>query len=240
MTKKSIMSGSVMQESGINNSTENTKLKRPLVDPDVINEIPPDAYPSYSSAGAQAVAQFMRGSTGGSTSGVNTADTAGTVDNPEINKLEELLEKMEIAPELTIEKVLENHGVSMDEASRIVDALMQGKEYTKDYSLTKGCSVRFKTRLTEDQNRTLDVLENYNPRLPMTAGSITAQQNLANSIVSFRTPTKEIPFSAMSHQEKIKWVEKLPETVTNLMTAKLSKFDRLVLDVMDEGIIENF
>lgn len=154
----------------------------------------------------------------------------------EISQLEEDIEKVEAAPELTYEEKLKRHGVTKEEAEKIIDALMVDGIYQKTYAITKKYDVTFRTRLMEDQNRALDAIEFKGPQYPTTVGNIVAGQNLAASIVKFR----DIDFAEVKIKERIEWVQKLPDTVARLLANKLAKFDQLILDVLDEGAIENF
>lgn len=154
----------------------------------------------------------------------------------EISKLESDIEKVREAPELTYEGRLQRHGVTKEEAEKIIDAMMIKGEYRKTYQITPKYNVTFKTRLLEDQNRALDVIEVKSPQYPSTVGNIVAEQNLASSIIRFR----DIDFSEKDIKVRLEWVRKLPDTVARILANKLSKFDELIMDVLDEGAIENF
>ena len=154
----------------------------------------------------------------------------------EIAVLEKDIEKVEGAPELSYEEKLEQHGISKEEAEKIIDALMVEGEYRKTYQITPKYHVTYRTRLMEDQNRALGAIEDQGPQYPTSVGNIIAENNLAASIVTFR----DLDFTEKSIKDRLTWVRKLPDTVARLLANKLAKFDEMIMDVLDEGAIENF
>ena len=212
----------------------------------------PDAntYPSFKE-GLAAVDAFMgKVSAPEASSTLNqavpTKESQKDTLNQKISDLDTAIESAEETPELTLEKVLKSYDLSRSDAEEIVDCLMQGKEYQKKYELNKRFSVVFRSRLLRHQNQTLDALEAYNPVLPMTTGSLIAQHNLAQSIVSVAYLSTDgkagnnTVFSESNLKERLEWVANLDATVGRLVTEKLAKFDNMLLDLMSEGIISNF
>ncbi len=200
------------------------------------------------SEGSAAVSSFLDGTGSGSIQQMPEEKKESKAEAPEakeqtmeevtdeISELESDIEKVREAPELTYEERLGKHGVSRADAEKIVDAMMVKGEYRKTYAITSKYSITFKTRLMEDQNRALDVIEIKGPQYPATVGNIVAEQNLAASIVMFR----DIDFKDKDIKARVKWVQKLPDTVARILANKLSKFDQMIMDVLDEGAIENF
>ena len=197
------------------------------------------------SEGTVAVHEFMQGSGEGSIQKMPEGQEGPEEEKPqqtaeevtgEIAKLEEDIEKVEAAPELTYEEKLKQHGITKEEAEEIIDALMVDGEYRKTYAITSKYNITFKTRLMEDQNRALSAIENQGPQYPTTVGNIVAEHNLAASVTRFR----DIDFSKVEMRKRLEWVRKLPDTVARLLASKLAKFDEMIMDVLDEGAIENF
>jgi hypothetical protein len=199
-----------------------------------------------TSEGTTAVADFMQGAKGsvqkmpekkkGEEKEPEKEEKSLGELNQEMTKLEEDIEKVEAAPELSYEDKLKKHGIPREEAEKIIDALMVGGEYQRTYQITPKYSVTFRTRKLEDQNRALDIIEARSPQYPSTVGNIVSEYNLAASLVNFR----DLDFSDKKVAECLEWVRKLPDSVARLLANKLSKFDQMVLDVLDEGAIENF
>jgi len=157
--------------------------------------------------------------------------------NEEITKLERDIESVEKAPELTYVGRLDAIGLSREDAEEIIDAMLVKGEFRKTYQITKKHSVTFRSRILEDQNRALDVIEVKNPQYPSTVGNIVSECNLAASIVQFR----DIEFADdMPIAKRLEWTRKLPDTVATILASKLSKFDNMLMTVLDEGAIENF
>jgi len=202
-------------------------------------------YPSFEE-GRAAVNNFM-GKSLPNTSKEKNKPTSKK-DNELMEKLDGLatmLEEVEKSPEITLDKVLDKYDLKKSDAEEIVDCLMQGKEYQKTYKLTKDYNVTFKSRLMSHQNQTLEALEAYNPSLPMTTGSLISQHNLAQSIVRVERDTSNESGSSSSFEnsslkDRLDWVSNLSEHVGRLLSSKLAQFDNMLLDLTDEGIIENF
>ncbi len=129
---------------------------------------------------------------------------------------------------------LKAQGITMNEALVIVDALMVGGVYTKEYAVTKKHVVKFKTRDMEDQGRFIKDLESDSPMYTATTNAMLSRHNLTASLVSFRGSEFK------NYEEALAFVVKLPEPIFRILIDKLRKFDMLVFTVMDEGALENF
>ena len=201
--------------------------------------------------GVSAVNAFFRGESEGSIMGTEPPKKESsqkeedlekkqkTVEemSDELTKLKADIEKVKEAPELTYEQRLKKVDVTLPEAEAIIDALMVEGEFRKTYQLTSKYSVTFKSRKMQDQNRALNVIEAQGPQYPSTVGNIVTECNLAASIVKFRN----IDFKdEMEIKDRLTWVKNLPETVATVLSSKLSKFDQMLLTVLEEGAIENF
>lgn len=154
----------------------------------------------------------------------------------EATQLEKEIERLKRSPELSYEERIRKHGIDVKTASLIVDSLLFKGEFRYSYEVTKKYAVVFKTRKFEDQEKTLGHLEIVNPQFPATVGNLISKNNLAHSLVKFG----DTDFTKMSFEERIRWLNDIPETLARLLAKKLSKFDEMVLDIMDEGVIENF
>ena len=158
--------------------------------------------------------------------------------HPEVaeEQIEAAIEQVNQAPEKTYQERLKEHKISLKEAREIVDTIMTKGVYERTYPLTSKTEVTFRSRDLSDQERTQNTLEEQQPQFMGTVNMIMAKQNLAASLVALGTHT----FSEDEFEKALQFVGKLPHVLFNVLVAKLSLFDELVLTVMDEGAIENF
>ena len=140
------------------------------------------------------------------------------------------------APSKTYQERLREHKISMKEAQEIVDVIMTKGVYEKTYPLTSKTNVTFRSRDVGDQERTQDTLEEQTPQFMGTVNMIMAKYNLAASLVELASHK----FGEDDFDKALEFVGQLPHVLFNVLVAKLSMFDELVLTVMDEGAIENF
>jgi hypothetical protein len=197
------------------------------------------------SIGEKAVADFLAGSSvKASLAGELPAVTAAP-ETPEAEtspleqrevQLEKDLKKAEKAPEMTYEQKVKEHGLTIQEAVDIVNTMFDNNYYEREYKLTARYSILFRTRSTADQDRVLKRIEEDNLQYPASIAQLLAKYNLAASMQKF----KQIDFTEKPFDTKLKFVVALPETVLRLLVKKLSEFDELVMDVLDDGAIENF
>lgn len=158
--------------------------------------------------------------------------------NPEVaeEQLEAAIEQVNKAPEKTYQERLREHKITPEEARKIVDAIMTKGVYEKTYPLTSKTEVIFRSRDLSDQERTQNYLEEQQPQFMGTVNMIMAKHNLAASLVALGNHT----FKEDEFDKAFEFVARLPHVLFNVLVAKLSMFDELVLTVMDEGAIENF
>lgn len=195
-----------------------------------------------ASIGQRAIADFVQGKPFGDSQKAEAvqptlpAEPKGTTADAQIDQLERSIDEIEKSSELTYEQKVKNHGLTMDEALDIVNAILDNGYYEKAYKVTPRWEVVFRTRNTTDQDRVLRRIEELNPQFPATVTQTLAKYNLAASMVRF----KNIDFSKKEFEERLKYVLNLPEVVLRVLTGKLARFDQLMLDVLDEGAIQNF
>ena len=130
-------------------------------------------------------------------------------------------------------------GVTVDDAAKIVDELMFKGGYTKTYKLTAKTNVTFRTRGVQNHDTLQDKIEEVRPAYMGTISLMMSKMNLAASLASlgnrsFKLNKEDEP------EEALKFVKRMPYPIFNLLLQKLTKFDELVMTVMDEGAIENF
>lgn len=200
---------------------------------------------SVASIGQRAIADFIQGKSFSEMGEKQKAEAvyptlpaepARSGVDAQIDALEKSIDQIEKAAELTYEQKIKNHGLSMDEALDIVNAILDNGYYEKAYRVTPRWEVVFRTRTTADQDRVLRRIEDANPQFPATVTQILAKYNLAASMIRF----KGIDFSKKDFDERLKFVMNLPEVMLRVLSGKLARFDQLMLDVLDEGAIQNF
>lgn len=153
-----------------------------------------------------------------------------------VDSLDEDIDSLEGAPELTYKDKVAKHGISPEKAEEIIDSMIVDGYYEETYALTKKYTVTFRTRTLEDQNRIMERIEVLKPNFPSTLSNLVAQYNVASSLVHF----KGINFLEMEFKARLDWVRKCPDGVVRALAMRLNKFDAMITDVMGEGAIENF
>lgn len=207
--------------------------------------------PVFAGGGEEAIRKFMgEGSSGASGSmydpfaqgpGPKEEErpvSAGPVPSivEQIDSLHAQAETLSKQPDVTYTERLKKHNISVDKAREIVDAILFKGEYYEEYKITQKHSVVFKSRMFSDQERALRALESLSPQYPASMAAIVSKNNLASSIVRFAGRD----FTKMAFKDKAEYIEKLPEPLVRLLAVKLGKFDQMIMDIMDDGVIENF
>lgn len=173
---------------------------------------------------------------------IGEPDKVSPIADPQRNpvafeeQLEEAIKQVKETPEKTYQERLKEHGITVEEARKIVDTIMTKGVYEKTYPLTSTTNVTFRSRELGDQERTQNVIEEQEPQFMGTVNIIMAKYNLAASLVELAGHS----FGEGEVDKALEFIGKLPHVLFNVLVAKLSMFDELVLTVMDEGAIENF
>lgn len=170
----------------------------------------------------------------------STASPSAKGIEKELENAKTELERLQMSPEERYRQILEDRGIELFEAQKILDCIIvQLKPYQERVPLTDSLHVVFKTRTQGDQDRLNRVLEGMSPKYRATMDSEVARQHLVSSIVSYggrsfsREDDEEI-------EEVVKWVTDIPQPAFILLQRKLYEFDRKIDAVFQEGYIENF
>lgn len=153
----------------------------------------------------------------------------------------------ELLPVEDYQAHLKEHGITVDEAEEIVDALMTKGYHTETVPLTKRVSVVFRTREHGDTLRLQIALEVNRPNYVHAMEELTARYSLAASLESFGQTAFAHP-SPDDNKEtveklfdvRLKFVERMADHVFYRLAQMLSKYDRKIAAVMREGVAENF
>jgi len=154
----------------------------------------------------------------------------------QIDDLQRTAASLEKSPEATYLERLKKHNLTIDRAKEIVDAILFKGEYQETFQVTRAHTVTFKSRMFSDQERALRALEQMSPQYPATMAAVVSKNNIASSLVRFAGKD----FTRMAFRDKSEYVERLPESLVRLLAIKLGKFDQVIMDIMDDGVIENF
>lgn len=165
------------------------------------------------------------------------------------NRLEKKAEETEEAlkPKLDYEAQLKQHGISTEEAANIVDAVLFHGYYSETIKISSRISVVLRTRQARDTTRTLDYLEVARPMYDSNYNEVVSKYALAGALERlgddrFSFPGRESKSDDIEEafQQRLRYVEDLPDPVLRLLYLKMQKFDERVRIVLQEGAIENF
>ena len=153
--------------------------------------------------------------------------------------LQSALDALDSLPEKTWEQRLKDVECTKEKATQIIDAILTKGFYEETYKLTSKVSVTFKTRSFDHQEKVQQIIERDSPQFMGTVSLIMTKYNLAASLSNLGKTQFEVNEDG-GYPKAFAFISKLPYMLYNVLIQKLSKFDRLVLSVMDEGALENF
>ena len=129
--------------------------------------------------------------------------------------------------------------MSQEEASKIIDTMMQTGVYMESVSLTKKLAVVFRTRTPADLDRVSNALNSADPVLASSATNLIVKYNIASSLVSYGPYVfkgKDEDDKEGAFQAALKYVTmKVPLPVYQMLSNQLSKFDEKCNTVMSDG-----
>lgn len=153
--------------------------------------------------------------------------------------LQDAVDMLDKLPEKTWEQRLKDVGIDKVEARTIIDAILSVGYYEKAYQLTAKTQVVFRTRRFDHQERVQRAIERDSPQYMGTVSLIMTKYNLAASLSQMGKNKFELDEDE-KYTKSFAFISKLPFMLFNILIQKLSKFDQLVMTVMDEGALENF
>jgi hypothetical protein len=166
------------------------------------------------------------------------------------NQLETEAGKDEAAlkPMASFEEKLKEAGLSRDKASEIIDAVLLKGFYAEDIKVTSKVKLRLRTRNARDTKRAQEILEAQRFTIDSHYTEMWSRLLLAASIEQFGddkfvhpSPRKEAyDVIEKAYQDRIAYVESLPDPALRVLFGKLWKFDQRVSVALEEGSIENF
>jgi hypothetical protein len=165
-------------------------------------------------------------------------------------RLDEDASKDEAAlkPMATFEEKLKEAGLSREKAAEIIDAVLLKGFYAEDIKITSTVKMRLRTRNARDTKRAQEILEAQRFTIDAHYSESWGRLLLAASLESFGNdkfvhpnPRKDsYEIIEKSYQERIAFVDALPDPALRVMLQRLYKFDSRVSVALEEGSIENF
>lgn len=146
----------------------------------------------------------------------------------------------------TYAEVLAAEGIPLQEAERIVEALLIDGFYEETYMMTRRTSVTFRSRDYADTQRYLQAIEAYKPTYQSERNEIITRYVLASSLSRFGGETFEfadpgdIAAAQAAFDKRHAFLMKKPEVVVRWLMVALAKFDRKLDICAREGAVENF
>lgn len=152
-----------------------------------------------------------------------------------------------LKPIESYEDRLKAAGIARDKAAAIVDNVLMKGSHTETYPITSRVKLRLRTRTARDTKRIQDFLEVARPAYEPHYNEILWRMSLAASLESLGTDTFQHPSRNSTEkeveelfQERVRYVDTLPDPTLRLLISKLFKFDEMIRVVLEEGAIENF
>jgi hypothetical protein len=180
---------------------------------------------------------------------VAASPTKESLENME-SRLEEDAQKDEavLKPMASFEEKLKEAGLTRDKAAEIIDAVLLKGHYAEDIKITARVKTRLRTRNARDTKRAQEILEAQRFTIDTHYSEIWGRLLLAASLESFGddkfvhpNPRKDAyEVIEKAFQERIAYVDALPDPALRILMQRLFKFDQRVSVALEEGSIENF
>jgi hypothetical protein len=153
-----------------------------------------------------------------------------------------------LKPMASYEEKLKEAGISRDKAAEIIDAVLLKGFYAEDIKVTSKVKLRLRTRNARDTKRAQEILEAQRFTIDSHYSESWSRLLLAASMEQFGddkfvhpNPRKEAyDVIEKAFQDRISYVESLPDPALRVLFGKLWKFDNRVSVALEEGSIENF
>lgn len=199
-------------------------------------KVPQPPVPEQADKTASVIQAFMEGTGPKFTPAVAPTPEDGVTTPPTEEVLQQAVDAITNAPEMTYEQRLKAAGITKEDAMRILDALLSQGYYEQTYQLTSKTRVTFRTRGLDAHDDFQHRLEDAAPQYSSTMSLLMSKIYLARSLVALG----ERKFDPSKPEETLKFLTKMPFVLFNVLCQKLSKFDAATLVAMDEGAIANF
>lgn len=165
-------------------------------------------------------------------------------------RLDEDASKDEAAlkPMASFEEKLKDAKLTREKAAEIIDAVLLKGFYAEDIKITSTVKMRLRTRNARDVKRAQEILEAQRFTMDAHYSESWGRLLLAASLEGFGNdkfvhpnPRKDnYETIEKAYQERITYVDSLPDPALRVMMQRLFKFDQRVAVALEEGSIENF
>lgn len=170
--------------------------------------------------------------------------------DPELLGVKELLDNYEErtqTPREAWEESCQENSLSLQEAARILDAVVTNGMYEEKYRIGKLVAV-LRTRNTVDADRVIEAIQEFKPDTSGALSHLVARMNLAASLAQFGerrfnfTPPSDGNRDVVDAEfnERYRFCTNLPAQLFFTLTQLLEKFDRRVNLSCDPRGLENF
>lgn len=172
-----------------------------------------------------------------------------------VDNEEEALEQEDQAPEQDeqsvkeptqeerFEEALKSHGLTRVEAAEILDTLLTGEDYTREYKVTEKLSVTFRTRSTKEVTWITEMIDKRAPNTRGTYEHLITKFNMPAALVKITGP-KARTFDHGTYKDYISNLEWVDENLNSMaftaLAQKLHEFDSMLNLVLSGMNIENF
>lgn len=153
-----------------------------------------------------------------------------------------------LKPMASFEEKLKAAGLTREKAAEIVDAVLLKGFYSETIKVTSTVAVRLRTRNARDIRRIQEMLEAQRFTIDAHYSEAWSRLLLAASLEAFGKDTFTHPSPRKdkfediekAFQDRVAYVDALPDPALRVLQAKLWKFDNRVAVALEEGTIENF
>lgn len=153
-----------------------------------------------------------------------------------------------LKPMASFEERLKDAGLTREKAAEIIDAVLLKGFYAEDIKITSTVKMRLRTRNARDTKRAQEILEAQRFTIDAHYSESWGRLLLAASLEGFANdkfvhpnPRKDnYETIEKAYQERIAYVDALPDPALRVMLQRLYKFDNRISIALEEGSIENF
>jgi len=161
--------------------------------------------------------------------------------------VEDIAEELYATPSEMWRQECELMGLPMEEAAKILDAVMSRGFYEESYRLA-GRVFKLRTRTTVDGDRLIEMLRELRPDNNAVLTHLVARINLASSLSTFgneafpHTYPSDDNRNVLDAEWKSRWsyTSSLPQPIFLAVTQTLQNFDEKVALACDARALENF
>jgi hypothetical protein len=177
----------------------------------------------------------------------NNTEAEPTEEELLLSSADDIAEELYASPSEMWRQECDLYGLSMEEAAKILDAVMSRGFYEESYRVA-GKVFKLRTRTTVDGDRLIEMLRELRPDNNAVLTHLVARINLASSLSSFANEvfSHTYPSDDNRHVLDAEWKSRwsytssLPQPIFLAVTQTLQNFDEKVALACDARALENF